>query len=281
MARSAEEQDRINSVILNRVRSGKEKARKKSGKRNLAGDHLLAKLAKKGRKRDGPERRAEKLAIAAKWMELVRARNHLKKDPAEVVIKTLLTRQGATCHMLGYKSEESVSFNAIRNVWKKKKMRQPPSSALADFLATSIARHDQGDHDHFSLSPARPPMAVPDIGGEKERNSTAKQGKLCTSVFRLRQRPPSFNFNTVSHLAVQVLKSHHDGQPVEDVLEQELRTREASPLLKGLLLLPERFDITDLAAAVLKRIEEVKKKLGLEDTDQPGTSAELPPVELN
>ena len=35
--------------------------------------------------------------------------------------------------------------------------------------------------------------------------------------------------------------------------------------MKGLLLLSETFNVTDLAPAVLKRIEEVKKKTGEED----------------
>ena len=54
----------------------------------------------------------------------------------------------------------------------------------------------------------------------------------------------------------------HKRDNVEDVLEDKLRIRQSNPLLKGLLLLPETFNVTDLAAAVLKRIEEVKKKTG-------------------
>ena len=52
---------------------------------------------------------------------------------------------------------------------------------------------------------------------------------------------------------------------VEDVLEDKLRIRQSNPLLKGLLLLSETFNVTDLAPAVLKRIEEVKKETGEED----------------
>ena len=67
------------------------------------------------------------------------------------------------------------------------------------------------------------------------------------------------------------------------VLEDELRIRQSSPLLKGLLLLPETFNVTDLAAAVLKRIEEVKKKTGKEEDNVTGPSrdADLPVVNLD
>jgi len=103
---------------------------------------------------------------------------------------------------------------------------------------------------------------VPDIGGAAERKTSARQSQLCSTVFKLRQRAPSFNFNTISHLAVQLLKAlhAHERENVEDVLEDKLRIRQSSPLLKGLLLLSETFNVTDLAASVLKRIEEVKKK---------------------
>ena len=74
----------------------------------------------------------------------------------------------------------------------------------------------------------------------------------------------AFNFNTISHLAVQLLKALHarERDNVEDVLEDKLRIRQSNPLLKGLLLLSETFNVTDLVPAVLKRIEEVKKKTG-------------------
>ena len=96
---------------------------------------------------------------------------------------------------------------------------------------------------------------------------------------------PSFNFNIINHLAVQLLKAPHahERDNVEDVLEDELRIRQSSPLLKGLLLLPETFNVTDLAAAVLKRIEEVKKKTGKEEDNVTGPSrdADLPVVDLD
>ena len=182
MARSAEEQHRINRMIVKKVRQsgrgeqskagkakdnagtvgtaragtaktgkGTAKAGKgtaKAGTANLARLQVASKMAKAGRKQDGPEIKAKKHDLAARWMALVMARNHLQKAPADAAIKALLIRQGASCTRLGYKEDSASSINCVRNIWTRK-IGHPPSSALAAILASTIRKHEQGDNDIF------------------------------------------------------------------------------------------------------------------------------------
>ena len=84
-----------------------------------------------------------------------------------------------------------------------------PKHLKIDVTTYSGKKTQEYDNDVFSLSPPRQIVDVPDIGGAAERKTSERQSQLCSTVFKLRPRAPSFNFNTISNLAVQLLKAPH------------------------------------------------------------------------